>query len=317
MKQYWLSILLLTACAKDGADTTPCAESVCLPGGGLISFSRYDTAGTSIFTIQGNGANEHRVAASGAMDIHSNWSTDGSWLAFTEIGDSSSWICRMQADGSQRQRLTADGTWSLVPSIAPDGTRITFTSDADGNYEVYTIAADGTDLQQLTFTDPPASHVGPKYSPDGTRILYALKLLPGDVDQDLYVMNSDGTGPQRITFGVNDAESRSWSPDGSRIVFNNVVNGVGQLFLMNSDGTGLTQLTFNPGTTPPLVISGFFPPMSGDITPAWSPDGEWIAYASDVSGNFDIHLIKPDGQGHRQVTTSPGQELSVWWRPFP
>ena len=308
---------LLLGCAKDEAGNASVNPVPGPSGGGLISFSRYAAEGTAIFTISGDGTNEQQVGPSAGMDIHSNWSADGSWLAFTEVGSGSSWICRMQANGSERQRLTPDETWSLVPSISPNGTRIAFTSDVDGNYEVYTMSMDGSDVQQLTFTDPPASHVGPKYSPDGVRILYAFKEQYSDTGQDLYLMNTDGTGAQRITWGMNNAESRSWSPDGARIVFNNVVNGVGQLFIVNSDGTGLEQLSFNPGTTPALVLGGFFPPLKGDVTPAWSPDGEWIAYGSDISGNFDIHLVRPNGSDHHQVTNTPEQELSVWWRPIP
>ncbi len=309
-------VFMLAACTKEGTTDVPCSGGGCLPGGGLISYSRYDTAGSSIFTIRAGGTHEQRVAATSALDIHSTWNATGTWVAFSEVGGGS-WICSMLPDGSQRQRLTANGHFSLVPSISPDGARIAYTSDEDGNYEVYTMAADGSDVQQLTFTAPPATHVGPKYSPDGTKLLFAFRAQETDPDQDLYLMNTDGSSVERITWGLNNAESRAWSPDGARIVFNNVVDSVGQLFLVNRDGTGLTQLTFNPGTYPALVLGGFFPPMRGDITPAWSPDGQWIAYASDVTGNFDIHMVRPDGGGHRQVTNSPSHELSVGWRPIP
>ena len=41
-----------------------------------------------------------------------------------------------------------------------------------------------------------------------------------------------------------------------------------------------------------------------DEEPAWSPDGKWIAFASDRNGNFDIYVVHPDGTGLRQLTAS-------------
>jgi hypothetical protein len=116
---------------------------------------------------------------------------------------------------------------------------------------------------------------------------------------------------------VNNAEGRAWSPDGTRIVFNNMVNGVGQIFVINADGTGMRQITTNSANTPPLDIGDFFPTIRGDITPAWSPDGQWIAFASDRTGNFEVNIVRPDGSSLSQVTYTTNQELSLGWRPLP
>ena len=289
---------------------------------GVISFSRLGEGETSIFSIRADGQGETRLtqAQPSGLDLHSAWSADGAWLAFTEILGNQSWIVTMRADGSERTRITPDGAYNLVPSIAPDGSRIAYTSDRDGNgrYEVYTIAADGTDERRITESPPSVTYVGPKYSPDGTKLLVAKRESPTDPNQDLYIINADGTGiPQRLTTGANNAESRAWSPDGMRIVFNNVVDGVGQIFVVNTNGTGMTQITTNSANTPPLVIGGFFPPFRGDVTPAWSPDGQWITFASDRTGNFEINIVRPDGSSLSQVTYTTNQELSLAWRPLP
>ena len=289
---------------------------------GVISFSRLGEGETSIFSIRADGQGEIRLtqAQPSAMDLHSTWSADGSWVAFTEISSdlTQSWIVTMRADGSARTRITAGGAFSLVPSISPDGSRIAYTSDRSGHYEVYTIRADGTDERRITQSDPLVTFVGPKYSPDGTKLLVAMRESPADPNQDLYILNADGTGTlQRLTTGVENAESRAWSPDGTRVVFNNVVNGVGQIFVVNTNGTGMKQITTNSANTPPLNIGGFFPPIRGDVTPAWSPDGEWIAFASDRTGNFEVNIVRPDGSSLSQVTYTTSNELSLGWRPLP
>jgi hypothetical protein len=92
---------------------------------------------------------------------------------------------------------------------------------------------------------------------------------------------------------------------------------VGQIFVINADGTGMRQITTNSANTPPLDIGDFFPTIRGDITPAWSPDGQWIAFASDRTGNFEINIVRPDGSALSQVTYTTNHELSLGWRPLP
>jgi hypothetical protein len=79
----------------------------------------------------------------------------------------------------------------------------------------------------------------------------------------------------------------------------------------------MTQITTNSANTPPLNIGEFFPPIRGDVTPAWSPDGEWIAFASDRTGNFEVNIVRPDGSSLSQVTYTTSNELSLGWRPLP
>lgn len=75
-------------------------------------------------------------------------------------------------------------------------------------------------MRQLTFTAPPIQHVGPKYSPDGSQLLYATDEDEEDPanQQDIWVMPAGGGAGTRLTRGINDRESRGWSPDGKMAV---------------------------------------------------------------------------------------------------
>src|SRR6185295_7164194 len=83
--------------------------------------------------------------------------------------------------------------------------------------------------------------------PDGKRILFTSD-RGGTGEQNIYVMNADGTGVTQLTptDGFNDVGS-SWSPDATQIVFESNRAGDEQIFLMNADGSGITQLTSGAG----------------------------------------------------------------------
>jgi Tol biopolymer transport system component len=104
------------------------------------------------------------------------------------------------------------------------------------------------------------------------------------------------------------AEAPSWSPDGSRIVFQHYTLGVGtgrDLSVIRVDGTGLRRITRA---------------LREDIQPAWSPDGSRIAFASNRGpgrrfGDWEIHVVRPDGRGVRALTNNGFVDREPAWSP--
>ena len=56
-----------------------------------------------------------------------------------------------------------------------------------------------------------------------------------------------------------------------------------------------------PGSTPLFSPGGIFPDMRGAVTPTWSTNGRWIAFASNHEGNHVLHRIRPDGTGMKHI----------------
>jgi Tol biopolymer transport system component len=297
-------VLGLTGCGSEDAST--------------ITFTRFDGTTGNIHAINPDGTNERQVTSAAGVQAHSTLTPDGEAVIYSQVNSDGSSIMSVPVTGKEPTELNRGEQWSLVPHVSPDGTRIAFTSDVDGNYEIYTMAIDGSDVRQLTFTEPPLQHVGPKYSPDGTQLLYASDQDEDDPvnEQDIWLMSVEGGAGTRLTTTINNRESRGWSPDGTRIVTQTLTNGVGQLVVLNADGTRLQQITDFPANTPIFSPGGIFPAMAGAVTPAWSPNGEWIAFASNHEGNYDIYLIRPDGSELKRLTQSPEPELSVGWGPL-
>jgi Tol biopolymer transport system component len=105
-------------------------------------------------------------------------------------------------------------------------------------------------------------------APDGLIVFVSHPTDPDNPsnipDAEIYVINPDGTGRERLTFNTYEERSPSWSPDGTQIAFMARIGGIDfEICVMNADGSDLQQLTFN--TVP-------------DATPSWSPDGTQIAF---------------------------------------
>jgi Tol biopolymer transport system component len=178
---------------------------------------------------------------------------------------------------------------------------IAFVSDRDGGFEIYTTNGDGSPPVRLT---TPGNNASPAYSSDGAKIAFhSDRDDPVNLNPEIYVMNSDGSGQQRITTNPAVDASPAWSPDGSKIAFTSDRDGNAEIYVMNADGTNQVRLTNDPGF---------------DSEPDWSPDGSRIAFESTRNpsgGNRDLFLMDPDGSNVVNVTNSISGEFSPSWSP--
>jgi Tol biopolymer transport system component/serine/threonine protein kinase len=121
-----------------------------------------------------------------------------------------------------------------------------------------------------------------------------------DGDREIYVMNTDGSGPIRLTLRAGDDNRPSWSPNGTRIAFDTVRDGNWEIYVMNADGSGQTNLTHTP---------------SNEFSPKWSPDGARIAFTSNRDGNFEIYTMNANGSGLTQLTSNIDTDTCPAWSP--
>ncbi len=139
---------------------------------------------------------------------------------------------------------------------------------------------------------------GPAWSPDGRKIVFWSDRDGQDVrprNDELYVMNADGSGVRRLTRNPAQDLFPAWSPDGEKIAFASARDGNGEIYVMRADGSGVRRLTHA------AVADDSFGPKA-----TWSPDGTRIAfdsYRSVPSGaRFEIYVINVDGSRKRRLT---------------
>jgi Tol biopolymer transport system component len=172
-----------------------------------------------------------RITNNTIMEFSPSWSPDGSSIAFDSQWNGNPSIVVMNLANGNITPLNTSPVNGSQPSWSPPGDRIAFASMQG----IYTITTSSTDLQQLTFV----YSVVPEYSPDGTQIAYVAT----EAAEDIFIINSDGTGNYRITTSAENDFVPSWSPDGNRLVYEGTVSGIDQICVIDTNGTDYQQLT--------------------------------------------------------------------------
>ncbi len=182
------------------------------------------------------------------------WSPDGDQIAFTrcincELGGLNREIFIIDldtTDGIKETRLTDNPYSDGASDWSPDGQKILFHSDysLDSTFDHYgdwyTMNVDGTDKQRILPSDSTFGRNWARYSPDGQYIA----LIGGMSNNEIYIMNADGSDIKRITDNNISEKFVSWSPDGTRLTFiEGSLNSGGHIYIINIDGTGLQRIT--------------------------------------------------------------------------
>lgn len=178
------------------------------------------------------------------------------------------------------------------------GGRIAFSNDTE---DIWVVNADGSGLRRLT--THPAHDFDPAWSPDGTQLAFRSKR---DGNNEVYVMNADGSRQRNVSRDPADDWGPTWSPRGT-VLWNCARSSTGSLrpCISNSDGT-------RPGSIPVDIFFEY---------PAWSPDGNRIAFMSMEPGargndpEYNVYVMNADGTGLKQLTDSPGQDGYPAWSP--
>jgi Tol biopolymer transport system component len=195
-------------------------------------------------------------------------------------------------------------------AVSPDGSTVVYSHGHDfvTPTEVWMVNADGRDAQLLF--DMPGDIYNFAWSPDGKEIAFL-----GD---GLMVMDANGLNLRKLgNFSIPQCYFTPplWSPDSRSLAIVVSTNDIGFCNGWNGEAfnnTDILLIDVQSGESHPLLADG----STGNIDPAWSPDGSQVAFVSDRSGSSEVWVVNADGSDLRQLTDA-GQfvRFPVWRRP--
>jgi serine/threonine protein kinase len=198
------------------------------------------------------------------------------------------WVSRIGTE----QRLAAPAHNYVIPRLSPDGKRLAVgIEEAEGQIWIYDLSRDA--LTRLTFEGE--GNVDPLWTPDGKRIVFK-----GNRNR-LFWQPADGSGAaEELTSSELSANNipGSWSPDGQELAL--------------TEDRAVRKIWILPlkDRKPHLFAEGAL----YETAPRFSPDGHWIAYASNESGRYEIYVRPYPGPGGKwQISTEGGTE--PMWNP--
>lgn len=188
---------------------------------------------------------------------------------------------------------------TFSPRFSPDGQKVIMSLQQGGASNIFELDLRTRATRQLTNT--PAIDTAPSFSPDGRQVVFESD-RSGEGDQQLYVMNADGTGQHRISFGNGRYSTPVWSPRGDYIAFTKLQPGRWSIGVMKPDGSGeriLTEGSHNEG-------------------PTWSPNGRVIMFFRNIPGpNGGPKLWSVDLTGYNErIVPTPGFASDPAWSPL-
>ncbi len=190
----------------------------------------------------------------------------------------------------------------------------------------------------------PAEYTSPRISRDGTRVSTAIT-DPATQKSDIWVLDIDRGTATKLTFDPENERSPLWSLDDRKIYFTSLRQGKGDVFVKSSFGTGSEEPVYGTpdqdallSLSPDGVSAWITTTVAGkpsdifrlnlsdgkaslflgtpfpEVQPAPSPDGRWLAYASDESGRLEVYVQSLADDGGKWQISTDGGNFPMWTR---
>lgn len=352
---FLLMLPLLASCIIDGE---PVSEiDLPVPGELIVVRDTNDDDRGELFLINADGTDIRRIMDDEGYGMPS-WSPDGRRIA--AIADSSSGHPIVIIDMETNTVETVDvppGNYSDIhwrpngdgvvfagfdhgrDPVHPDGSEVGFL-----NSQLYAANLDTLESWRLT-EDDLTNYVGVGWSPERDRIAYSN-------DDGLWIANADGSDPVHVSGDLRIAQRAVWSPDGSSVAFVGYPDEFPGIYVVNADGSNrrravpdgfessipvwspdgaalaISHYDRGRATTELYVldvVSGDLRKLAepdGGIYPAWSPDGEWIAYVTQYMrgeslGPTHLSVVNVEDPDPETIVRDVAFSWFPEWRPSP
>jgi Tol biopolymer transport system component len=201
----------------------------------------------------------------------------------------------LDSSGKTEPLLAKPGRY-LWPRLSPDGERLAVSVTEDGPASVWIYEQQSNRTTRLTSG---AGRYHPLWSPDGRF------LILGGAGGLNWLRPDSASKPEPLTHSNSVQIPWSFSPDGKRIAYHEMSSTTGfDLWTVpvQASGSGLTA-----GKPEPFLRTPAF-----ETYPSFSPDGQWMAYGSDESGNWEVYVRAFPDNGKKVQISASGGRIPLW-----
>jgi dipeptidyl aminopeptidase/acylaminoacyl peptidase len=273
------------------------------PDGSEVAFS-WNRSGTfEIFSAPLDGERIFQLTEANERSVWPRWSPDAKQLAFMRDrgGDERFDIWLVDRDGEHERNLTNEpGVTHRDIAWSPDATKIAYTANVGGkSFAVHVV--DLTTGAKRALTDGARDDLQPRWSPDGTLLIFWSRREEIRTNADLHVVAASGGDATRLeTRGGVDGESIDprWSPDGTRISFTTDTRGRQEVAIA-------TYAEREIGRIERMTDS-----IHDEYGAVWRADGRGLAYLHNEDAAVSLRRVFTVSHADHAVSDIPG--MHAW-----
>jgi dipeptidyl aminopeptidase/acylaminoacyl peptidase len=275
------------------------------PDGSEVAFSWNRSGSFEIFSAPLEGERIFQLTEANERSVSPRWSPDGKQLAFMRDrgGDERFDIWLVDRDGERERNLTNEpGVMHRDIEWSPDGTKLSYTANSAGKDKGFAVhVIDVKTGAKRALTDGVRDDLQPRWSPDGTLLVFSSRREDVRTNADLYVVAASGGDATRLeTRGGIDGESIDprWSPDGTRISFTSDTRGRHEVAMA-------TYAEREIGRIERMTES-----IHDEYGAVWRPDGRALAYLHNEDGAVSLRRVFAVSHADHAVSDIPG--MHAW-----
>jgi serine/threonine-protein kinase len=239
------------------------------------------------------------LSGGGQFDV----STNGT-LVYLEGSGTRAWsLVTLTADG-KTEAIVPNPAMYYSPRFSPDGRRLAFAIEAGNGSDIFVYDFANRSTTRLSFDQQ--GNIEPIWTPDGQHIVYRSIRRAA-----LWWVRADGVGePQRLYSSSAPAiQATAFSPDGRRLAFQEERDPSDSL-----DVSILPLDVSDPDHPRPGAPQRLLSTSANETLAAFSPDGQWIAYSSDESGQSEVYVRRDSEPAGKWQVSIGGGSLPMWSR---
>lgn len=257
-----------------------------------LAFTRKEGDAHNVWIARATGRDPRRLTNLPHICASPAFRPDGKALAFTYIQPDGHRLGIW--DDSGVRLINLKGSAVIGPAFLPDGT-LALTLNIASSPDIYLLDRDFKIVRPLAQSWN--IDVSPSFDASGSKMAFTSARAG---NPHIFLLDVPSGEVTRVTFEGRYNTSPSLSPDGRLVTFSRMVDGWHRIFVQDMQTGRERQLTFGP-------------PGYDDEAPAFAPDGYYIAFASNRTGEYKIYLTTRHGDTPMFIETGPGEAKSPAW----